>query len=479
MLNLLADCFTRKASFAMTLPMILLSMTFYSAKSQTDTTTVFSFEQFMERVKIHHPLAFQAALQTEKGRAAVLNARGAFDPKVFGDVSQKYFDDNQYYSLVNGGLKIPTWFGVEVKAGYEENHGLYLNPENNTASGLWYAGISVPIGQGLFIDERRAALRQAQLYQQATEAERELLLNELFYEAANAYWNWFLKYNNLLVYQNALTLASVRFTAIKQSSLLGDRPAIDTLEASIQLQMRQLSLQQGILDFQNAGLQLSVYLWMNGSIPLELDSATEPEAYRNALKTERQQFSLAQVEALVDSHPKLQLYNFKLAHLDIERRLKMENMKPVLNLNYNPINEVVNGNPFTEYSIYNYKWGAQFSMPLFLRKERGALQMTKLYIRETEFTRSEESLALLNTAKSYWNEWNTTGAQIELYAKTVEDFRKLLDAEQTLLNAGESSLFLVNSRETSYINAQMTLIDLVAKREKAEAGILYSTASFR
>lgn len=447
-------------------------------KSQTDTAAVFTFEQFIERVKTHHPVAYQAALQTEKGRAAVLGARGAFDPKAFGDVSQKQFDDKRYYSLVNGGLKVPTWFGVEVKAGYEENHGPYLNPENNTSSGLWYAGISVPIGQGLFIDERRAALRQAQLYQQATEAERELLLNELFYKAANIYWYWFLKHNNLLVYQDALALASERFIAIKQSALLGDRPAIDTLEASIQLQTRQLSLQQAQLDFLNAGLQLSVYLWMDGSIPLELDSATTPESYQRSLNDEQEIFSLAQVEALVDSHPKLQLYNFKLAQLDIERRLKIENMKPVLNFSYNPINEVVNGNPFTEYSIHNYKWGAQFSMPLFLRKERGALQMTKLYIRETEFTRTEESLALLNTAKTYLNEWSVTGSQIELYSKTVADFKKLLDAEQTLLNAGESSLFLVNSRETAYINAQMTLIDLVAKRKMAAAGITYSTASF-
>lgn len=458
---------------------LLLIFIIPSLNGQVDTATVFSFEAFQARVKLHHPVAFQAGLQTEKGRAAVLNARGAFDPKAFADVAQKHFDDKQYYSLVNAGLKVPTWFGVELKAGYEENHGHYLNPENNTASGLWYAGISVPIGQGLFIDERRAALRQAQLYQQATNAEREMLMNELFYAAANTYWDWFLKYNNLKVYENALTLASDRFNAIRQSALLGDRPAIDTLEASIQLQTRQLSLQQAQLDFQNAGLKLSVFLWMNGTIPLELDSGTVPEQVDSTSLNEGPgQFSPAMVEAFVDSHPKLQLFDFKLAQLDISRRLNIENMKPVLNLGYNPVNEVVNGNPFTEYSIHNYKWNAQFTMPLFLRKERGALQMNKVYIREVELTRTEERLTLLTAAKSYWNEWNTAGRQIELYTKTVEDLKKLLDAEQTLLRAGESSLFLVNNRETAYISAQMMLNDLATKRMKAAAGIAYSTASF-
>ena len=445
---------------------------------QANGGVIFSYDQFLDRVKGHHPLALQAALQPKKGDAKLLEAKGSFDPVAFGEIDQKYFDNKQYYSLVNGGLMIPTWVGLNIKAGFEQNQGLYLNPENNTLSGLWYAGITMPLGQGLFIDARRAALRQAQIYQNVTEAERKLMLNELYYEAANAYWSWFLKYNQLLVYQEGLALATERFSAIRQSALLGDRPAMDTLEASIQVQSRMLSVQEAELQFKNAGMQLSVFLWVDGLIPLELEPATIPGLYRDDLGLDDELISLLQLEDRINRHPKIQLYSYTLAQLDIDRKLRTDRLKPSLNVTYNPISEAVNGNPFATYSINNFKWGAAFSMPLFLRKERGMLAMTNVYIEETNYKQSEVRLQLLNTAKAYWNEWTVTGNQIQLYAKTVQDLETLFNAEQTLLQAGESSLFLVNSRETTFINAQMTLIDLVAKRKKAAVSVAYSTASF-
>src|SRR5690554_4201729 len=115
-----------------------------------------SFENYIQRVKKHHPLARQANLQTELGEAKVRSSRGAFDPKIKGDLSQKYFDEKKYYSLLDGGLVVPTWFGVELKAGHERNEGVYLNPENNNPEdGLYYAGVSIPLARGLFMDDRR------------------------------------------------------------------------------------------------------------------------------------------------------------------------------------------------------------------------------------------------------------------------------------------------------------------------------------
>ncbi len=225
-------------------------------------------------------------------------------------------------------------------------------------------------------------------------------------------------------------------------------------------------------------MQLSVFLWVDGLIPLELEPANIPGLYRDDLGLDDELISLLQLEDRINRHPKIQLYSYTLAQLDIDRKLRTDRLKPSLNVTYNPISEAVNGNPFATYSINNFKWGAAFSMPLFLRKERGMLAMTNVYIEETNYKQSEVRLQLLNTAKAYWNEWTVTGNQIQLYAKTVQDLETLFNAEQTLLQAGESSLFLVNSRETTFINAQMTLIDLVAKRKKAAVGVVYATAGF-
>jgi hypothetical protein len=89
-------------------------------------------------------VAKQAQLQLEKGEANVLKARGGFDPRINSDLDQKYYKGSQYYSLFNSGLKIPTWYGIEFGAGFEQNQGSNLNPENILPqSGLAYAGMSV------------------------------------------------------------------------------------------------------------------------------------------------------------------------------------------------------------------------------------------------------------------------------------------------------------------------------------------------
>ncbi len=454
---------------------VIYLFTAFATHGQGEDTTLLDFNSFLNRVKEHHPVAVQANLQLEKGNASVMQARGGFDPKAFTEVNQKYYSDNKYYSLIDGGLKIPTWFGLEVKGGYEQNEGLYLNPENNVpAAGLWYAGLSLPLGQGLFIDQRRAELRQAQVYQQSTEVERVALLNEVLYEAGKAYWAWFEAYNKVRIYEEAVALANQRFEAVRQGSFLGDRPAIDTLEAGIQWQNRQLNLQEAQLSFNNASAMLSVFLWEDGIIPLEVAPGTLPPSSQQISYTAVSPQLLGELDSLINNHPNLRQYAFKLDQMEIERRWKKEQLKPTLNLNYNAITEATPGNPLAEYSINNYKWGLSFNMPLFLRKERGSLNMANLKIRETELEYSNKSAALNYKAVAALNEWDNTAGQVQLYTKTVRDYRGLLNGERQMFSAGESSLFMVNSRELGYINAQLKLVELLTKNQKASLESRYA-----
>ena len=110
-----------------------LAFPFLSLKAQGDNnSTVFDYQKFMALVKENHPLSKQADLAIDRGDAYLLKAKGGFDPKLYGDFSQKQFKGDEYYDLLDAGLKVPTWFGVAVKAGYENNEGTNLNPENKT-----------------------------------------------------------------------------------------------------------------------------------------------------------------------------------------------------------------------------------------------------------------------------------------------------------------------------------------------------------
>ena len=464
-----------------------LLTTFYVVQAQEQVQHRLTFDQYMLIVRQHHPVALQSELQPEFGEATLRMARGSFDPKAFADLNQKYFDGSNYYSLIDAGLKIPTWFGIELKSGFEQNQGTYLNPENrNPDSGLWYAGISLPLGQGLFIDQRRAELRKAKLFNEGSEIQRQFMLNELEYDAAKAYWEWFNAFHSNRVMQEAIELAEVRFQAVVRSAELGDRPFIDTLEASIQLQQRQQQLLQSELDLQNTRALLEVYLWADGIIPMELAETTLPEEALEALiisdanfpriSSNGERLKLSDMDSLLIAHPAMVLGNLKIETLEIEARLKRELLKPSLDLQYNALSQPIGGDPLAAYSINNYKWGIHFAMPLFLRKERGALALTELKINESQMDLELKRAELKFKATSAINTWQNTRSQFQLYFRTASDFRRLLEAEQQLFFGGESSLFMVNARETAYINAQLKVIEIMEKNKKAQAEVKYSFA---
>ena len=157
----------------------------------------FGEDRFYELIVNNHPLSKQANLKVNFGENSILKARGGFDPKLFGSLDQKYYNSSQYYDLLNAGLKVPTWFGLEFKTGFENNRGAYVSEQNNTPpNGLWYGGVSMNLGQGLIIDNRRAELFKAKIYAESTFFEKELQLNELIFESGYSYWNWFLSYHS-------------------------------------------------------------------------------------------------------------------------------------------------------------------------------------------------------------------------------------------------------------------------------------------
>ena len=170
-----------------------------------DNLNELTFEEYLGYVKKNHPLVKQADLKITEAQAKLMKARGGFDPKLEAEYNEKQFSDKNYYSVFNGSFKIPTWYGVEIKAAFDNNEGIYINPENTLPnSGLTSLGISVPIGQGLWINERMADLRKAKIYQKVNEAERKIMITEVIYEASKSYVNWKRSFDEVKLYEDYL-----------------------------------------------------------------------------------------------------------------------------------------------------------------------------------------------------------------------------------------------------------------------------------
>jgi outer membrane protein TolC len=457
---------------------ILISIGSHAAWAQDSLPDYLPYDIFIDLVRTNHPVAKQAALRPQTGEANLLKSKGAFDPKLYGQINQKYFDNKQYYSLLDAGIGIPTRIGVDLKAGFEQNQGALLNPENSTpAAGLAYAGVSVSLGQGLLFDERRAALQEAEIYRDATIQEQNMMRNDLLYQASIAYWEWARQWEVRNVYVLALQLSETRLEAIKQSVLLGDRASMDTLEASIQVNNFKLLLQQADIDLNKARLKLGTFTWEDGQIPLELKSDIQPQKLEGIAAPAWMTIPSFQWQTILAEHPELQWYARKKESMEIEQKWLREQFKPQLDISYNPLSEPIGGDVWSGYSVENYTFGITFQMPLFYRKERGALEMNQIKVQDISFTLEQKRIDWQNKFLSYYQEWTVSQEQISLYQRTVGEYNQLLNAEQALFNGGESSIFMINSREQGYIAAQIKLLELQAKNQMAAAGMEWSLGS--
>ncbi len=445
--------------------------------AQIEPSVVLSQYDFLKWVKQYHPVAKQANLLINNANANALQASGGFDPKLFYGLRSKYYNETNYYNVQQAGVTLPTWYGVEGKIGYEKNTGQFLDPENKTpANGLLYAQVSLPILQGLVIDDRRATLAKAKLFQKMSEFEKATLLNELLFNAGKSYWNWQLAYRNRQILQNAVSIAQQRFEAVKRTVMLGDRSPIDTVEASIQLQERIVSYQQADMEYATQSYYLSNFLWLENNQPVEIAEQTIPELDTDLLKDFDRfgYIDTLQAISLVKIHPELRTYQFKLQQFDIDRKLKQDKLKPAINVHYNPLFSADNFNPG---NLSNYKWGVSVGFPLFLRKERGELRMAKIKMEATQLENNNKQNELVNKSKAVINQFKTYQSQYGLYEETVKNYQRLWEAEKQLFDLGESSLFLINSREMSYIQSQLKLNELLAKGKKSSLEVQYTVGN--
>jgi outer membrane protein TolC len=446
---------------------LLFLCPFYKAQ---DTLYQIDLESFILQVRENHPLSFIARNYILQAEQFTITSKGAFDPQAVAQINQKYYDGKTYYSTLSTGVKIPTRFGVQFKGMVDWNRGEYLSPEDVTpTNGLGLLGVEVQLGRGLLTDEQRTQLKRAQNALLMSEVERNIALNDLLYEAGADFISWQESYNQMLLAQDMAGFAKNRFDQIKEKVFAEDRPAIDTVEALAIYTQRLFELNQKTVLEQNARLKVESYLWDQGLAPLFFDSNVNPAVLTI------QQITITQAAEL-DETPLLQAYDYKLTDLNYERKLKIEQLKPQLSLNYNFLQDAQS--PLSNYSLNNYKWGGTFYMPIFLRKERSSLEITKLKIENTKYEQQLKQRELNIKQQQLFNEWAAQIEQSSQLETISESYKQLVEGEQDLFDLGESTVFLINMREINYINAKMKLLETQAKTIKSYLSVRYLQGGF-
>lgn len=436
--------------------------------------SVLTIRDLVAHVMRNHPTAVRAGLNPARAEAELRSERGRFDPKLYGDWTHKSFDGKNYFRTGDLGVKAQTaLLGTQVKAGYKTATGDFLNSEGSLpADGQAFVGIEMPLLQGMFIDPDRAALRKAEIGMEVGAAERFTVLNDLAYQSILAYIDWAVAYQQREVARDAIALIEERLEVTRQSFFNGAKPGIDTLETYIQLQTQQLLLQDAQLALEQAGIQLSYFLWGRqtpGQPPLDLvpDAVLDENTPITWTTPER-------IELGAD-HPEILAKQGKLQQLNIDRRLAKEMLKPQLNASYTLLGDGFDFTGFPENAeqgainnllAENFTWQIKAAFPLFLRKERGKLEQARVKTLDTEREIDEKRRMIINKVENYYRQWELTRQQQANYQRIVANYRTLVEAEREKFRLGESSVFLLNSRLQKLVEAQLKAVGLQGKQQK-------------
>ncbi len=446
----------------------------------SDSTLRMSLRSFIEIVVKNHPVIKQADLLPENAKQEVRLAKGTFDPKLEVSWDVKNFDNKEYYDIFNTTLKVPTWFPIDPKISIDRNRGVFLNPQSSIPAADNFrqvtAGLSLPIGRGLIIDQRRAAVKQAEIFGQITNAERVKMINKVLLSAAKDYWSWYFAFYNFRLIEESLNISQEIYRRVKVDFQYGEVAAMDTIQATITLQNRQVERQSALMEFRLASIALSNYLWGENEEPLELKDNLLPElsSVDQTILSESDLQNL--LNLALKEHPDLEKTNLKLDQLGIDERLAKENLKPRLDLNYNLINAPINGSgDFIDVQLRNnYKFGVSFEFPLFLRKERSKLKQTRIKIEQTKYELSRLEREVVNRIQAWFFELGTTNDMLEQMQNAVNNYKALLNAELFNLQNGESDLFKINFQQDKLLETQVKLMKLMSDMEKAKVNLYWS-----
>ncbi len=447
--------------------------------SQASGQQMLTAEEFINQIRLYHPIAKQADIQVKIANAELLSARGGFDPFMNVDANRKTFDGKNYFNYNNPELKIPTPVGIDIKTGLESNGGNFLNPEV-TAGRTSYLGLDIPLAKGLMMDKRRAVLQQAKIFRSQSEQERLAILNDLMFGAYTSYWQWAGAFQLYNIYAKFVDVANNRLRLVRIAYDNGDRAAIDTIEAFTQVQNYQLQQSEALLQLNDKRIELSNYLWLANDAPYQLAGQYAPDTIQFALNIAPQELE-ALVQLSAQQNPLIKTYQFKLNSLEVERKLKFQSLLPTLNLNANLLNRdyyVLKGVDAMLLQN-NYKWGVQFKVPLFFREGRGEYRKTQLKIKETDLEFARKRWQIENKIRSYYNENMLLQQQLETAQNMYNNYFLLLRNEELKFNQGESSLFLINTRETKVLELLQKQVELRVKYFKSRYAIEWAAGLLR
>jgi len=449
----------------------------------------------------------------ESAEHAVTAAKGGFDPVLrwapsFGD------SNTPAESLLQGAGAIATqhsagqslgfhqqraWNGLALDAQFDSSRVTNVNPFV-TLSPFYVTqlsfGITQPLLRGREIDAKRAEVTIRLHNRDASCSELEARAIDVAARVERAYWDLLAARRQAEVQREAAELAKTQLEQDRRMIEAGTLPSIELAAAEAELERRMDDLYRGtaaVTETENVLKSLLAgdrrdALWPDEIVPDDRGAVPPPAAIDIG----------EAIEAALLRRPELQELDSNLAANAVERRQNADLVKPQMNLAVNytlaglagtqtpgleqfaafglgpPPGSVVGGYGSSLANLFGGKYqsvtaGIAFDFTVHNRTAEANLASSAVAQKRIALMRARAEQAIVQQVRDSLQELETGRQRMRAAAAAARAAKDKLDSETRLFANGESTNFLVLTRQNEYSDARLRMVEAEAAFNKAVA----------
>lgn len=438
-----------------------------------------ALEDVLDAVEAHHPAIEGLEARVRSAQGTQLSAEGGFDPLLAARGYATAFGYYQYGRFdVSVTQATPLW-GISVFAGWRIGRGFnrdipdYYRYDETLDGGELRAGVVIPLLRDGWIDTRRATITRSELGVEAAEQDLSSRRLRVRLAATEAYVRWVAAGLKARIGEELLDLAEERDAQIASRVASGLVPALEHLENRRAVLERRTALVSATRALERAAIQLSLYYRDAQGAPSAIGHGRVPSQF--ARPETRVLDEAHAMEAALHARPELSRIAAQLESARVAVELAENQLLPRLDVTLSgsgDFGSVADADRAYQYGRPSAEGIVSLQFPLALREGRGrldaaradhdALEAEAELLRDTIAIEVRDALSAIAAAER--------GAR--LATASAEIAEAVAAAERARFEAGATSLFVVNQRETSAAQARATLVD-------AEADLMLAHALYR
>lgn len=427
-----------------------------------------SLDNVLNVVNSKFPILLGAMQEIERAEGEKRSALGGFDVtwKTKGVVAPEgYYRNSRVDSVVE---KPTSLWGLNLYGGYRQgdrDFPVYDGKYETLPAGELRAGIQLPIFRDREIDQRRADLRLAELGVDVASVGVEAKRIEVINKATQRYWYWVGAGRKYSIVEDLLSIARERLRGIEERVNHGDLPEFELKDNKRSILQRESQLVKAERAFQNAGIELAVFLGNEEEVLLrsKVPKVMLPPGPKSIHSSEEL------TNIAIGKRPEIKAIRILQNQLETELKLAKNQTDPKLDFMFQVSKDLGDGNKTKEQT--EVESGVLVEIPLQVRKAEGKIASTEAKLRKIEqemmFYKKRIEADIKDAISALENARN----QIYLNRKELKYARELEAGERSRFQAGESTIFIVNLREQATADTALKEVEALQEYHVAEANL--------